>query len=166
MSPESFHDKALERDVDRSHFQCDVLELDDYFKGDRLFKEIDSNQTSAYIMLDEASQALVGYYTLSNYAVPRAVVSNTLARRLFYDPSPATLLGRLAIQNSYKGKKIGKLLLARALQRAKVLSMQSASRVVVVDTISDHARAFYMKCGFQKLSNERNQFYYDLRRVE
>jgi GNAT superfamily N-acetyltransferase len=83
-----------------------------------------------------------------------------------YGSVPATLIGRLAIQKGLQRGGIGTVLLVRALQKAHSLGRESGSRIVVVDTISEDARTFYRKCGFQDLNNDRNQLFFDLRRVE
>ena len=151
--------------VDRAAFSCGVEPLDEYFTGENIQRDVESGVTTAYVYHDDASNRIVGYYTLSNFVVLRANLSGSLSKKMRYQAVPATLIGRLAIQHDLRKQGIGRALLMRALIKAHALSQQSASRVVVVDTISDDARRWYVKNGFAKLNNEDEQFFFDLRRV-
>ncbi len=69
-------------------------------------------------------------------------------RRNMPDPIPVAVLGRLAIDQSYQGRGIGRALVRdaglRLLNAAEILGIRS----VLVHAISDDARAFYEAVGF------------------
>jgi predicted GNAT family N-acyltransferase len=72
---------------------------------------------------------------------------------------PATLLGRLAISEAFRGQRLGEFLLMDALHRSLALSAEIASLGVVVDAIDDSAAAFYRKYGFfELLASDRRLF--------
>jgi GNAT superfamily N-acetyltransferase len=91
--------------------------------------------------------AIGGYYTLSSTAVKLTELPNDVARRLpRYPLVPATLLGRLAVDNRVQGRGYGRFLLADALLRA--VRSEIASFAVVVDAKDDAARRFYERESF------------------
>ena len=63
------------------------------------------------------------------------------------DPIPIVVLGRLAIDRSQQGKGLGRALLRdaglRVVQAAGIIGV----RGVLVDAISDEAKAFYLALG-------------------
>ena len=163
MTPRAYSERPL-GDLDRAAFYCGVPPLDDYFCGEQITREVGLGLTAAFVFVDSGA-SVAGYYTLSNYQVIRDDLSGALRRKMPYSNVPATLIGRLAVQKALQGQGVGSRLLMSALIRAHKASGETGSRVCVVDTIDDDARRFYVRRGFQKLSNEREQYFFDLRRV-
>jgi GNAT superfamily N-acetyltransferase len=96
---------------------------------------------------------IAGHYTLSSTAVRLAELPGQTTRRLpRYPLIPATLLGRLAVDRSCRGKGYGRFLLADALHR--VVRSEIASFAVVVDAKDDDARRFYEREGFLPLIDQ------------
>ena len=75
-----------------------------------------------------------------------------------YASVPATLLGRLAIDNKYQGKGVGKILFIDALKRSYDISTEIGSFAVVVDPIDKEAESFYEKFDFIKLPDSEKMF--------
>ena len=61
---------------------------------------------------------------------------------------PTFLIGRLAVDERYRGRQIGTLLLASALKRCLMLSEDVGAVAVQVDAKDDQAAAFYQHFGF------------------
>ena len=98
---------------------------------------------------------LVGYYTLSSFAVELDEFPEALACKLpGYEVIPATLIGRLARDERVRGQGIGRKLLMNALKRSLDQSRIIASFAVVVDAKDDHAREFYVRYGFTPVNTE------------
>jgi len=86
--------------------------------------------------------AIAGFYTLSATAVDAADLPPDAVRKLpRYPQLPATLLGRLAVDQRFQGQKLGRFLLADAMRRAH--ASEIASFAVVVDAKDDGAKRFY-----------------------
>ena len=83
-----------------------------------------------------------------------------------YPDVPATLLGRLALTDAYKGRKLGEKLLMDALQRCLAHSREIASFAVVVDAKNDDARRFYLRYGFLELPGVTNRFFLPMETIE
>ena len=70
-------------------------------------------------IVDQATDAIAGYYTLSAADLPLTELPPDLTKRLpRYPTLPAARLGRLAVDQRYLGQKLGALLLADAVMRA------------------------------------------------
>ena len=72
---------------------------------------------------------------------------------------PATLIRRLAIDENYKRRGFGELILIDALKRSYNTSLEIASFAVVVDAINKSAEKFYKKYGFLDLSVAANRLF-------
>ena len=116
---------------------------------------------SVCFVINEIETNLIkGYYTLSNTSVSSDFIPNQIRNKLpkAYNSIPATLLGRLAIDNRFQGQGIGKYLLIDALKRSYEISKTIASFAVVVDPIDQDAENFYNKYGFIKLPDSGKMF--------
>jgi predicted N-acetyltransferase YhbS len=92
--------------------------------------------------------AIVGYYTLANGSVSRTETPPRVAQGLGNYPVPITLLARLAVSVSEKGKGLGQGLLKDAVLRAFQASDLVGSRAVVTHAKDESARAFYQRFSF------------------
>ena len=101
-------------------------------------------------MVDEtAPKIILGFYTLSASSVSLRDLPEEVARKLpVYPNVPVTLLGRLAVDHRYQGRRLGAFLLMDALRRAWVESSQIAAVAVVVDAIDKQAVLFYKYFDF------------------
>ena len=64
------------------------------------------------------------------------------------DPIPVILLGRLAVDQNYQGMGIGKGMLRDAFFRARKAAELSAARALLVHSLDEEARQFYLRYGF------------------
>jgi GNAT superfamily N-acetyltransferase len=127
---------------DRSTFSCGVEELDRYLKQ-QARQDMRNRVASVYIQRTPVSPTILGYYSISNLSIEAVDLPPEMVRRLpRYPILPATLIGRLAVDQTQRGKGLGGLLLFDALQRS--LHTGIASLAVVVDAIDDKAYSFYV----------------------
>ncbi|MGS0756730.1 GNAT family N-acetyltransferase [Roseateles sp. GG27B] len=78
---------------------------------------------------------------------------------------PVTLLGRLAVDDSMKGKGIGQFLLMNALHRCLEAAGNIAAMAVLVDAKDDAADAFYRHFGFLPLQQQPRRRYLSMKIV-
>lgn len=69
------------------------------------------------------------------------------------------MLGKLAINQKYKGQGLGKLLLIGALIRSFEVSKVIGSMAVVIAPIDENAVKFYKKYGFILLPDSGKMFF-------
>ena len=116
---------------------------------------------SACFVLSDNGVRIKGYYTLSSSPIPQNDLPDHIARKLppSYQQLPVTLLGRLAVDNTFKGQGTGRTLLIDALKRCYDVSEASiASMAVIVDPIDTPAANFYLKYGFIPLLGSGRMF--------
>ena len=102
----------------------------------------------------------MGYYTLSASPVSVSELPETLAKKLpRYPQLPVTLLGRLAVDQSLKGKGMGQFLLMDALRRSLDASAGIAAMAVVVDAKDEVAASFYRRFGFTPLQEQPGRLF-------
>jgi GNAT superfamily N-acetyltransferase len=135
--------EPLGKQHDRAAFACGDPVLDHYLKE---MAGQDARRLVAAPFVAVAAKVprtILGYYTLSAFRVDPGSLPASVARRLpAYPLMPATLLGRLAVDQRYRGQGIGEFLLLDALHRAYVQSSQIAAIAVVVDAIDTGPRDF------------------------
>lgn len=92
--------------------------------------------------------SVVGHYTLATGAIERAEATGKV-RRNMPEPIPVIVLGRLAVDLRYHGMGMGRGLLRDAVLRVIGASEQVGVKAILVHAISDKARRFYERHGFQ-----------------
>jgi predicted GNAT family N-acyltransferase len=94
-------------------------------------------------------------------------LEESFAKRLpRYPILPATLFGRLAVDNDEKGKRLGKLLLIDALKKSSDTAMQVASLAVIAEALDERALSFYTKYGFRQFNQEPMKLYLPMKSIE
>lgn len=111
-----------------------------------------------FVLVEGESPVPCGYYTLAATGVSMEDLPEKLAKRLpRYPTVPATLMGRLAVDQRCRGRGFGELLLFDAFQRT--LRSDIASYAFVVDAKNEAAARFYERYRFMPLtSSERRLF--------
>jgi ribosomal protein S18 acetylase RimI-like enzyme len=92
-------------------------------------------------------QRIAGYYTLASASLLLADLPASTRRKLpRYPTVPAVRMGRLAVDQAFKGQGLGGALLADALERAA--RSKIAAFALMVDAKDEAAAAFYQHHGF------------------
>jgi predicted GNAT family N-acyltransferase len=150
----------------RETFLCEHEALSAYIQ--RQASQDIKKHVAAVFVLTADGKTIAGYYTLSQYALDSSGVPEETMRSLGlpkYKDLPATLLGRLARSLSFKGQRVGELLLTSALKQALDHSLRIASMAVVVDAKDDPAKTFYKKYGFMELPDHPNRLFLPMKTV-
>ncbi|MBC8165069.1 MAG: GNAT family N-acetyltransferase [Bryobacteraceae bacterium] len=161
-----FHIEPL-GDHDRAAFSCGVEPLDRYLKQ-QASQDARRNVAVPFV-LSTADRRVIGYYTLSSAAIngddlpPEFIKKMKLPR---YPELPATLIGRLAVDQGYRGQGLGELLLLHALNRAFLGSQQVASLGVIVDTKDESSKRFYLHYGFLSFPEQERRLFLPMLTIE
>ena len=133
-------------DHDCSTFDCGKEALNrwllDRAKGNQL------SRASRTFVVTTTENRVVGYYSLSNFAIARREATGRVARNM-PDPVPAMLLGRLAVDRSAKGQRIGKGVLRDAIARTLQVAEHTGVRALFLHAIDEEARDWYSRYGFE-----------------
>ena len=143
----------------KEHFQCGNERLDQYLHTQA--KQDSKRKLAVCFVLADEDDKVKGYYTLSSASIPQDLLPDELKKKLppSYHQLPVTLLGRLAVDKSYKVQGLGELLLLDALKRSYDTAVSSVgSMAVIVDPIDEQAVNFYKKYGFILLPDSGKMF--------
>ena len=143
----------------RQGFECGVPALDEYISR---FAEQHRRRgiSSVYVLTDSAHpEHILGYYTLSAAEVDGQRLSEAERKKLPRFPVPCFRMGRLACRSDQKGRGLGKLLLACAVDRCLKARQQIAAYALIVDAKDDVAKAFYVHFGFRPLLDAQMTLY-------
>jgi GNAT superfamily N-acetyltransferase len=160
---EPFLVAALAPDHDRAGFSSGVEALDRYFR-EQVTQDVRRRATACYVAVDAATSKVAGYYTLAAAGVSLADLPKALSKRLPRYPSvPVARLGRLAVDQAYRGRKLGSALLWDTVQRA--LRSAIAVYALVVDAKDDQVEGFYLHHGFVSFGGSARQLVLPLSRL-
>ncbi len=145
MSGAPFLLSPLDAAHDRAAFRCDSEPLNHYLR-DQVTQDIRRRVAACFVALADA-QRIAGYYTLASASVLLADLPASIGKKLPRYPSvPAVRMGRLAVDQAFKGQGLGGALLADALDRAA--RSEIAAFAMIVDAKDETAAAFYQHHGF------------------
>jgi len=149
LTPPPLVIERLDKTVhNRSDFDCGVPSLNDYLKFTAR-QHMDKGYAQVWAAVSESgSSQIIGYYTLST----SAIMPEQMPGKPSINKIPVVLLGRLAVDNRYKGQKIGVRLLFHAQKSALLLSRNVGIYALVVDALAEKAAASYRKYDFEELT--------------
>jgi ribosomal protein S18 acetylase RimI-like enzyme len=157
MSESRFHLAPLGAEHDRNSFHCGEEVLDRYFKT-QATQDIRRRVANCYVAVESATSLVAGYYTVAAASVPLVELSPQEAKRLpRYPTVPAVRIGRLAVDEQYRGCGLGGALLADAARR--VVRIPPAVYALVVNAKNDQVVAFYQRYLFRPLLSQPRTLY-------
>ncbi|MEH3117216.1 MAG: GNAT family N-acetyltransferase [Methylorubrum populi] len=107
-----------------------------------------ANASQTYVGVAD-DDAVVGFYTLVVGEVRHEDAPERLAKGLARHPVPVMLLARLAVAETWQGKRIGAGLLRDAVLRTLQAADIAGIRALVVHAKNEAARSFYERFDFQ-----------------
>jgi GNAT superfamily N-acetyltransferase len=125
-------------------FDCGVDSLNEWL-GKRAWKNQVIGASRTFVVNE--GDTILGYYCLSSAAIDRIELPKAKQRNM-PDPIPAALIGRLAVDLRYQGRKIGVSLLQDAVCRIVAASQTIGIAYIMVHALDDGAKRFYEKNGF------------------
>ncbi|GAA6210235.1 GNAT family N-acetyltransferase [Cognatishimia sp. WU-CL00825] len=148
-------DKALH---DRSAFSCGFDPIDKFLK-EALSDHLKSGYLTAYMAARDGQNDVIGFYTLSAFAVSPDHI--TPPKRPRPPPSiPATYIKVVAVHKDWQAKGIGTALMVHALRKALEISGQIGTMAIVLDVLRDanfvRRAEFYQALGFRPMRDPEN----------
>ena len=145
MSGAPFRLVPLDVAHDRAGFNSGSEPLDRYFR-EQVTQDVRRRVSTCFVALADG-QRIAGYYTLASASLLLVDLPATMAKKLpRYPTVPAVRMGRLAVDQTFKGEGLGGALLADALDRA--VRSEIAAYALMVDAKDEVAAAFYRHHGF------------------
>ena len=145
MSRPPFRVVPLDTGHDRVLFNSSSEPLDRYFR-EQVTQDVRRRVAACFVALSE-ERRIAGFYTLASASLLLADLPVSLGKKLpRYPTVPAVRLGRLAVDQTFKGQGLGGVLLADAIDRAA--RSEIAAYAMLVDAKDESAAAFYQHHGF------------------
>ena len=131
-------------------FNCGTSSLDEWLNK-RALKNQGTGASRTFVICE--SNRVIGYYALATGSVERLIAPGSIARNM-PEPIPVIVLGRLAVDTQYQGRRLGAALLKNAMLRTLSIAQNVGVRGLLVHAISEEAKQFYLSYGFQVSPNE------------
>lgn len=145
-----FRIEALAPTSARADFSCGVASLDRYLR-EQATQDIKRRVANCFVALADDG-AIAGYYTLAATSLPLTDLPAEDARRLpRYPLLPAALIGRLAIDRRFQGRRLGGALVMDAAARAG--RSDPAVYALLVEAKDEAAAGFYEHLQFRRFAS-------------
>ena len=162
MSGAPFRLAPLDAAHDRTAFNSDSAPLNCYLR-EQVAQDVRRRVAACFVALADG-QRIAGYYTLASASLLLADLPASTSKKLpRYPTVPAVRMGRLAIDQAFKGQGLGGALLADALDRAA--RAEIAAYALMVDAKDESAADFYRHHGFIALPDSPRTLFLPLATV-
>ena len=162
MSGAPFRLAPLDAAHDRTAFNSDSAPLNRYLR-EHVTQDVRRRVAACFVALADG-QRIAGYYTLASASLLLADLPASTSKKLpRYPTVPAVRMGRLAIDQAFKGQGLGGALLADALDRAA--RAEIAAYALMVDAKDESAADFYRHHGFIALPDSPRTLFLPLATV-
>jgi GNAT superfamily N-acetyltransferase len=143
-------------------FRCGVGSLDEWLRrhalqshrsgGSRVFVATEDSRAAEAGRTpreDREDREVAGYYALAAGAVmPKDAPARVLRGLAGNQAVPVILLGRLAVDRRFQGRRLGRSLLQNATTRVLRAGELIGVRALLVHAVDERARAWYAQFGF------------------
>lgn len=145
MSNAPFLLTQLDGAHDRTTFNSGSEPLNKYLR-EQVSQDIRRRIAACFVATTDGKR-IAGYYTLASASLLLSELPPSTGKKLpRYPTVPAVRMGRLAVDQDFKGQGLGGALLADALDRAA--GSEIAAFALMVDAKDEAAVAFYRHHGF------------------
>lgn len=135
---------------DFGDFRSGEMSLDDWLKRRARANQV-SGASRTYVVCED--KRVIGYYALASGVVTVESASGRF-RRNMPNPIPVAVLARLAVDQTWQGRGIGRALFRDAARRVAHAADAIGIRGIVVHAISEQAKDFYVALGFDPSPRE------------
>jgi GNAT superfamily N-acetyltransferase len=146
----------------RADFDCGEPSLSDWIRQ-QASQFVSRDLANVYVLVRRDDPRVRGYYAISTCQIRFEELPSRHSKGLPRKPGiPAALIGKLAVDRSLQGQKLGGVLLYDALRRVPDLSETIGIRAVVVDAIDERAREFYLHHEFIAFADDPDRLFLPL----
>jgi GNAT superfamily N-acetyltransferase len=161
--------RRLEQRDAVENFDCGDEPLNNYLKRHAWNNQEKSSSGVTYVAVEEdAALVVLGYFTLAMASVAREAFPNQYVRGLPPYDLPLILLARLAVDQRFAGRGLGRALIAEVFRISLRAADEVGCRCIVTDAYRDRA-GWYAQYGFVPIEgsaeNGPQRMFLDLRTV-
>jgi len=155
-----FRIEPISKSNDREAFDCGIESLNLFL---RKFARQNNERGLGriYVAVKENDEKIYGYYTISSSAFDFELAPENLPRY----PIPVVHLGRLAVDRSAQGERLGRALLFHAFKRSVDLAEHLGIYAVEVYALNEEARQFYLRFGLTELKDDKLHLYITIKKI-
>ncbi len=153
----------LNRDHDRSSFDCAVPELNAFLRATAR-QHLEKGISRTFVLTD-GTPCILGYFTLTLCEVMAENMPVQYAKKYPHHGLPAVRLARLAVSRKQQGKGYGELLLTEAIYRTSIIAEQAGVIGLFIDAKNDAARTFYEHYGFVAIPDPSLQLFLPIKTI-
>lgn len=156
-SQPNFEIEVLSKKHDKTSFLCADDAITYYFRK-QASQDVKRRMARCFVLVDKNNNNKVaGFYTLSADAVLYTELTPAQTKNLpRYKKLPAALVGRLGVDNTYRGENLGYTLLLHAEQKAKAADLMAFA--ITLDAMHKHLYKYYTDFGFTNYGDAPNKF--------
>jgi len=147
--PDGFSLELIHKSHPRKQFLSGLSSVDDWLHTKAL-QQFNKRLSTTRVLIDSGRQ-IAGYYTLASKQIDFSDLPGELTHPLPERPLPVALIAWLGIDQRYQGKGLGSRLLARALRECYVAGDTFPFIAVILDCLTEQAKAFYQRWQFEEL---------------
>lgn len=163
MSRAPFQLALLDAAHERKTFNSGSEPLDRYLR-EQVTQDVRRRVAACFVASEDGTR-IAGYYTLASTGLLLAELPASTGKKLpRYPTVPAVRMGRLAVDQGFKGQGLGSALLADALGRAA--RSEVAAYALMVDAKDETAASFYRHHGFIALPDSPRTLFLPLATVQ
>ena len=142
---------------DRKAFDCGAPSLNDWL-GRMALQQQRKNYARTRVAIDTTTpRRILGYSALLVHEID---TRNFPSDRSLPQRLPCVLLGRLAVDRSAQGMKIGHVLLMDAIERTRTTIVAAAGMGLVAEALNERAAEFYRRYGFEPFRDDPLRLFY------
>lgn len=142
---------------DRKAFDCGEPSLNDWL-GRMALQQQRKNYARTRVAIDTTTpRRILGYSALLVHEID---TRNFPSDRSLPQRLPCVLLGRLAVDRSAQGMKIGHVLLMDAIERTRTTIVAAAGMGLVAEALNERAAEFYRRYGFEPFRDDPLRLFY------
>ncbi len=156
-----FRVEPLSKRHDRQSFDCGEESLNVFLQ--RFARQnAEKGMGRTFVAVKDNDPKIYGYYTLSSNSFGFEIVPDNLPRY----PVPVVHLGRLAVDKSAQGERLGQALLFHAFERSVAIAEQLGIYAVEVYALNEKARKFYLSFGLTELKDDKLHLYITIKNLK
>ncbi len=157
--------ERLDKSHERGAFCCGKEPLDTFLKA--LAGQYEKKRVGrTFVATACGDKKVLGYYTAATNSFALDALPAGRRKGLPKHPIPTVHLGRLAVDRSCQGKRLGEILLYHFLHKALEFSEELGVFAVDVWAMDEQALPFYLKYGFIPLEDAPLHLYLPIATVE
>lgn len=140
--------RPLDKADTKGGFSCGVPTLDGFFAKRAWAQHSKSRANRVYVLVDEASGEVLGFYTLCAKEIDRARLDGVVPRSAPPHPLGVFYIGYFAVAEAHQAHGLGRRLMGDALRRCLEGADTFGAVGIFLDSLDDASTAFYRRLGF------------------